>query len=192
MNVLTIKAVHRKRIAIDQYAGPVTTVILSCTGDDRNHTLRLVLRDDLRTFMEVGGDELRIDDLSDAEPAALKLGGRYRLDWKIDEDSWASFRLEDFNLLTNRSEEHVRNWVTTDRCLEAASRDVEAERLARYKDLLSDNELELALDELEGIGYEQPRGASYWQNLLAAAENMGLDRHAARYRHRADEAKRRR
>ena len=88
MNVLTIKAVHRKRIAIDQYAGPVTTVILSCTGDDRNHTLRLVLRDDLRTFMEVGGDELRIDDLSDAEPAALKLGGRYRLDWKIDEDSW--------------------------------------------------------------------------------------------------------
>jgi len=192
MNVLTIKAVHSKRIAIDQYAGPVTTVILSCMGDDGNYTLRLVLREDLRTFMEVGGDELRIDDLAEVEPATLKFGGRYRFEWWIDGKAWVSFGLDDFTLLTSRSEEHVRNWVTTDRYLEAASREVEAERLARYTDLLSDNELELALDELEGIGYEAPRSASYWQNLLGAADNMGLDKHAARYRRRADEANRRR
>ena len=75
-------------------------VILSCTGEDGNHTLRLLLRDDLRTFMEVGGDELRIDDLAEVEPATLKFGGRFRFEWSIDGKPWASFRLDDFDIAT--------------------------------------------------------------------------------------------
>jgi hypothetical protein len=134
----------------------------------------------------------RIDDLADEEPGGGKFGGRYRLRLKINKDSWASFPLDDYKLLTNRREEHLREWVTTDHYLEAASREVDAERAARYRDFMHDNELELALEELEGIAYEAPQSASYWENLRNAAENMGLDSHVARYRHKVDEVKRRR
>ena len=61
------------------------------------------------------------------------------------------------------------------------------ERLAEYEEYLAHNELELALDELEQIGEEGVRSISYWQNLLAAADNMGLAKHAVRYRRKLNE-----
>ena len=54
--------------------------------------------------------------------------------------------------------------------------------LTRYDDWLLHNELELAFDELEGLGEENDFGHEFWKALLAAAENMGLEKHAKRCR----------
>jgi hypothetical protein len=83
-----------------------------------------------------------------------------------------------------------RSWRTTTRRLEAAralltgttAEDPESGTLAAYEDYLTHNELELALDELEGVGKLDGRPPGFWRELLAAAENMGLREHAARYR----------
>lgn len=49
-----------------------------------------------------------------------------------------------------------------------------------YEDWLSHNELELAFDELEGIGDEIDFSHAFWSEMLAAAENMSLLKHAER------------
>ena len=51
----------------------------------------------------------------------------------------------------------------------------------RFYDWLENNELELALDELEGLGEINSAPTSFWEELRAAAEQMGLVEHAARY-----------
>ena len=57
--------------------------------------------------------------------------------------------------------------------------------LSKYKDWLSHNELELAFDELEGLGHENAFGHKFWEALIAAADNMGLEDHAKRCREAA-------
>ena len=56
--------------------------------------------------------------------------------------------------------------------------------MEQYKEFLSHNEFELALDELEGLGPNNPVTEEFWAQLLAAAEEMGLRLHAMRYRQR--------
>jgi hypothetical protein len=54
--------------------------------------------------------------------------------------------------------------------------------LERYHEWMEHNELELAFNELEGLGEINECPQAFWQELLAAAENMQLDRHAQRCR----------
>ncbi len=54
----------------------------------------------------------------------------------------------------------------------------------RYEEWLDHNELELALEELGGLGDENDVATAFWAELLAAAENMGLAQHVERYKER--------
>jgi hypothetical protein len=80
-----------------------------------------------------------------------------------------------------------QSWAQTSRYLKAAQallppitlEDPEIGTLARLNEWLDHNELELALDELVGLGELNQAGAPYWQKLLAAAEKMGLTRQSA-------------
>ncbi len=57
-------------------------------------------------------------------------------------------------------------------------------QLLNYEEWLSHNELELAFDELEGIGQEIDCEQRFWFELLAAALEMSLPKHAERCRQR--------
>jgi hypothetical protein len=46
--------------------------------------------------------------------------------------------------------------------------------LSRYQEWLQHNELELALDELAGLGEANMAPEAFWKELIAAADNMGL------------------
>ena len=59
--------------------------------------------------------------------------------------------------------------------------------VAAYHDWLSHNELELALDELEMLADANVVPRKYWENLLAAAQEMKLDTHIQRYKERLPE-----
>ena len=53
--------------------------------------------------------------------------------------------------------------------------------LPRYQEWLEHNELELALDELAGLGEANMAPKAFWQELIAAANNMGLKDRAEAY-----------
>lgn len=53
--------------------------------------------------------------------------------------------------------------------------------LPRYQEWLEHNELELALDELAGLGEANMAPKAFWQELVAAANNMGLKDRAKAY-----------
>jgi hypothetical protein len=90
------------------------------------------------------------------------------------------------------SKDLQRIWQVVRKHLEAAREQLPAELprhlkcgpLLHYEDCLSHNELELAFDELEGIGHEVDCKQAFWSELLAAAENMSLPKHAERCRQR--------
>ena len=57
------------------------------------------------------------------------------------------------------------------------------DEIAEFEDCLSHNELELALDSLEAAVFKSPfETLRVLELLISAAESMGLERHAARYR----------
>jgi hypothetical protein len=56
---------------------------------------------------------------------------------------------------------------------------IEAER--RWSEYLHHNEWGLALSEAEAMGEEQGAPAEYWDELRAAAVNMGLEAEAAAF-----------
>ncbi len=51
--------------------------------------------------------------------------------------------------------------------------------VAGYENLAEKNELEQALDELIDVGYANTVPIGFWQELLAAADHMGLARQVA-------------
>ena len=53
--------------------------------------------------------------------------------------------------------------------------------LSMFQEYLDVNELELALDELEGLATSNPTTTHFWYSLRAAASEMGLERHLDRY-----------
>lgn len=85
------------------------------------------------------------------------------------------------------------SWTRTRAYLQAAFRELpaslakgeEGQTTQQYFEWLEHNELELALDELEGLGETNPVPISFWRALLDAATNMNLGEHAERYRQRA-------
>jgi hypothetical protein len=56
--------------------------------------------------------------------------------------------------------------------------------LAGFEECLHQNELELALYELEDLGLTCHPVAEFWRHLMHAAENMGLGDSAAEFRQR--------
>jgi hypothetical protein len=56
--------------------------------------------------------------------------------------------------------------------------------IEQCRDWIKHNELALALDELEMLGEANPTPEAFWRSLLAAAQEMNLERHCARYRKR--------
>jgi hypothetical protein len=82
------------------------------------------------------------------------------------------------------------SWNITRQHLEAArsllpsdlEEDAEFGILKRFDEWLYHNELELALDELEGLGELNGCTTAYWKELLAAAENMKLQKQGVRYK----------
>ena len=60
-------------------------------------------------------------------------------------------------------------------------------RVSRYYELIEHNELELALDELEGLGEMNSASQRFWSHLRDAAQEMGLGGHLARFERRLSE-----
>jgi hypothetical protein len=56
--------------------------------------------------------------------------------------------------------------------------------LAAFQEFLDHNELELALEQLEGVGELNKCPSGFWQNLERAARIMGLEERAASLRRR--------
>jgi hypothetical protein len=54
-----------------------------------------------------------------------------------------------------------------------------------YREYLDENELELALDELEMLGDANPVPPGFWHSLLKAALEMGLTTHVERLKGKA-------
>jgi hypothetical protein len=85
-----------------------------------------------------------------------------------------------------------QHWATVEERLRAARRILPVqliEELAegsaeRFLEWLDANELELALDELAGLGELNTAPAPFWAELYAAAQQMGLVEHASKYAQR--------
>lgn len=88
-----------------------------------------------------------------------------------------------------------KSWRKTRRHLMAARdplpspmrEDIETGNLDRLEDWLAHNELELALDELEGLGETNARSPRFWREPSHAAGNMGIWERSARYEAKRDQ-----
>ena len=86
-----------------------------------------------------------------------------------------------------------QHWAETERQLRAARAELPAVPRQepslgtddQYQGYLDANELQLALEELEGLGEQNDALPAFWNMLRTAAERMGLREHAARYARRA-------
>jgi len=75
--------------------------------------------------------------------------------------------------------------------LSEAAEGICADEIAEFEDYLSHNELELALDLLEAAVFKSPcETLRVLELLIAAAESMELEQHAARYRAEIERANR--
>ncbi len=87
-----------------------------------------------------------------------------------------------------RRRELERSWAVTRKHLDAAREvlsvagldgTIEARKLiSEYNEFLAHNELELALDMLEAAADGQSAPQEFWQHLIRAARNMGLETRA--------------
>ncbi len=85
------------------------------------------------------------------------------------------------------------SWEITRLHLDAARKSLPRQReqpfdetISRYEEYLAHNELELAFEELEQIGTNQDCPRQFWQELLLAAQNMGLENHTARCKRKVE------
>jgi hypothetical protein len=67
---------------------------------------------------------------------------------------------------------------------DTAPEGAEGATLAGFEECLRQNELELALYELEDLGLTCHPVAEFWRHLMHAAENMGLADSAAEFKQR--------
>ena len=98
--------------------------------------------------------------------------------------------------MSNRAELE-RSWATTGRHLRAARELLHDEAppgadgasIAGFEQCLSQNEMELALDELEDLGLTSSPPPEFWRHLMYAANNMALADRAAEYRRRMEDTR---
>lgn len=87
-----------------------------------------------------------------------------------------------------------RSWAATGRHLKAARELLHDDSppgaygasLAGFEQCLGQNEMELALDELEDLGLTSTPPAEFWRHLMYAANNMALVDRAQEYRRRME------
>ena len=85
-----------------------------------------------------------------------------------------------------------RSWATTARYLTAARDQLpevpapgaDGATLSGFEECLHQNEMELALDELEDLALTNAPPAEFWRQLMRAAENMGLSERVVDFRRR--------
>jgi hypothetical protein len=85
-----------------------------------------------------------------------------------------------------------RMWAATAKHLKAARAQlpevpapgVDGATVSGFDECLRDNEMELALDELEDLGLTNAPPADFWQHLIFAAESMELSERAADFKRR--------
>jgi hypothetical protein len=83
-----------------------------------------------------------------------------------------------------------RSWAATAKHLNAARAQLpevpapgaDGATLSGFEECLRQNELELALDELEDLGITNAPSAEFWRHLARAAENMELSDRAADFK----------
>ena len=83
-----------------------------------------------------------------------------------------------------------RSWAVTARHLNAARAQLpkmpapgaDGATLSGFEECLGQNEMELALDELEDLGRTNAPSAEFWRCLVCAAENMGLSDRAVDFK----------
>ena len=83
-----------------------------------------------------------------------------------------------------------RSWAVTAGHLNAARAQLpevpapgaDGATLSGFEECLRQNELELALDELEDLGLTNAPSAEFWRHLARAAENMELSDRAADFK----------
>ncbi len=87
-------------------------------------------------------------------------------------------------------------WAATAKHLKAAraqlpevpATGVDGATVSGFEECLRDNEMELALDELEDLGLTNEPPAEFWQQLIFAAESMALSERAADFKRRMGDA----
>ena len=89
------------------------------------------------------------------------------------------------------------SWKITEQHLEAARAllpspliecpEAEWGSLKQFEEYLAANELEMAMDQLEGMGEANDCTAEFWQELVAAAENMEQTKRADYYQEKASQ-----
>ncbi len=91
--------------------------------------------------------------------------------------------MTDFRNSWAQTRRHLRNAADL---LPSPTKENEDGSVERFEDWMAHNELELALDELEGLGEVNSCPPRFWRELLSAAQNMGLQMHATRYEAKQD------
>jgi len=89
-----------------------------------------------------------------------------------------------------------RIWAATAKHLNAArgqlpevpATGVDGATISGFDECLRDNEMELALDELEDLGLTNAPPAAFWQHLIFAAESMELWERATDFKRRMGNA----
>lgn len=82
-----------------------------------------------------------------------------------------------------------KSWAITRKHLEKARsllpspivQGEQTESIGAYQEFIEHNELECALDQLEGLGEANACSQEFWQELRLATENMGLTDRLAYY-----------
>ena len=89
-----------------------------------------------------------------------------------------------------------RSWAATAKHLNVARSQLpkvpapgaEGATVSGFEECLRQNEMELALDELEDLGLTNAPPPEFWRQLMQAAENMGLSDRADDFRRRIGKA----
>jgi hypothetical protein len=69
----------------------------------------------------------------------------------------------------------TEGWLREARLCIVVNSDSAEDNLNSFKEYLSHNELELALDELAEVAMRSPQGHHFWDSMLQAAASMKLD-----------------
>ena len=69
---------------------------------------------------------------------------------------------------------------------EAPAPGLDGATLSGFEECLRQNEMELALDELEDLGLTNTPPSDFWRHLVFAAESMELSERSADFKRRAD------
>jgi hypothetical protein len=105
--------------------------------------------------------------------------------------AWGKLASSNYWLALTMDARLVKQWEVTRRLLQLAATEIASDVHQReFAHCLSHNELELALDVLEGAAAEQRVSVGFWRNMKRAAEVMGLPERRKRFQLKLQECRR--